>query len=280
MAENTVMERKRPEKVTRKDLWIGWFLWWFGNQSMSGNIRKGGSGMALFMGWICRRFYNQEDLADCMTRHTEFYMSDYVFGNCISGIMVAMEEQRANELYETGESAISTDMISAVKTGLMGPFAGFGDTVTQTILFVICLAIGQQLAIQGNILGAVICLLSHACWRPCVSFIMQWPGYSQGKAFAMKLTSSEFARKLMVVAGIVSMMMMGALTASTVKFNPSVAFANTDLISVLDRVAPGLRQAGPVFLMYFALRKNVKVIWIVFGIIIACLLLALVGFFG
>ena len=280
MSEAVVrQERKKPEKLTKKDIVIGWLFFWFGRMSCHSNAKKGGNAFALFMGYLCRKFYNKEDLADCMTRHSEFYMSDYVFGGCIHGIVLAMEEQRANELYENGETTISTELISSVKTGLMGPFAGFGDTVTQTVLFVIVLSIAQPMAAAGNYFGAFLAFLSHACWRPTVSFLMTWPGYHQGKSFAAKLTGSEFAKKVMTVAGIVSMMMMGALTASTVKFNPTVVVGSNDLATTLNNVFPGITGIGPVFLVWFLLKKNVSTTVIILGALVVCTLLAVVGIF-
>ena len=272
--------RKQPAKITKKDLIIGWIMSWFCRVPCDTNSKKGGQQLALGIGYTCRNLYDHEGLVDLMTRHDEYYLSDYVFGGCINGICIALEEQRANELYEKGESDITPQLISEVKTGLMGPLAGFGDTLTQTVLYVISVSIAQPIAAQGNMLGALIVFLTHACWRPTVGYLMLWPGYYQGKNFAAKLTGNKLARDVVIVAGILSMMMMGALSAANVRFNPTLQAGANDLGTVLNTIFPGVTGIGPVFIVYFLLKKNVKVPVIIFGILafgLLCSLLHIVG---
>ena len=259
--------RKKPEALTKKDLMIGWIFSWFGRVPIDTNTKKGGHGFALGMGYACRNLYDHEGLADLMCRHDEYYLSDYVFGDIILGMCIAMEEKRAHDLYEKGESDISTELISQVKSSLMGPMAGFGDTITQTVLYVLSVSIAQPLAAQGNMLSVLIVFLTHACWRPTVSYIMMWPGYRQGKEFAVRLTGSELAKNVVIVAGILSMMMMGALSAANVRFNPTLQVGANQLGTVLDTIIPGVTGLGPVFLVYYMLKKNMKVPVIIFIIL-------------
>ncbi len=269
--------RRKPEPITKKDMTIGWVMWWFGRVCIDTNTKKGGHGFALGMGYTCRNLYDQEGLADLMTRHDEYYLSDYVFGGCINGIAIALEEQRANDLYEKGESEITPQLISEVKSGLMGPLAGFGDTITQTVLYVLSVSIAQPLAAAGNMLSVLIVFLTHACWRPTVSFLTMWPGYTQGKTFAAKLTSNSFAKNVIIVAGILAMMMMGALTARNVNFAPTIMAGASSLSDVLDSIVPGIRGLGPVFIVYLLLKKNFKVPVIIILILVFGLACSFIG---
>ena len=45
--------------------------------------------------------------------------------------------------------------INSVRTGLMGPVAGIGDTVMQGILFPILFGIGCSMALDGSYLGPI-----------------------------------------------------------------------------------------------------------------------------
>lgn len=269
--------RKKPAAITKRDLLIGWIMWWFGRVCIDTNTKKGGHGFALGMGYTCRNLYDKEGLADLMTRHDEYYCSDYVFGGCINGMCIALEEKMANDLYETGESEITPQFISQLKTGLMGPFAGFGDTLTQTVLYVLSVSIAQPLAASGNLLSVLIVFLTHACWRPTVSFITMWPGYKSGKDFALKLTSSKLAKNLIIVAAILSMMMMGALTAMNVKFAPTLQAGANDLGTMLNTILPGITGLGPVFAVYALMKKNVKVPVIILMILAFGILCSLIG---
>ena len=273
----TELARRKPAPITKKDMTIGWVMWWFGRVCIDTNTKKGGHGFALGMGYTCRNLYNHEGLCDLMVRHDEYYLSDYVFGGCINGICIALEEQRANDLYEKGESEITPQLISEVKSGLMGPLAGFGDTITQTVLYVLSVSIAQPLAAAGNMLSVLIVFLTHACWRPTVSFLTMWPGYKQGKNFAAQLTSNAFAKNIIIVAGILAMMMMGALSANNVHFNPTLQAGSSTLGEVLDTVLPGVTGLGPVFICYWLLKKNLKVPLIIIMILIFGLVCSFVG---
>lgn len=37
--------------------------------------------------------YVTDDLAEALTRHIDFYMTDYAWGGCINGLIISMEEQ-------------------------------------------------------------------------------------------------------------------------------------------------------------------------------------------
>lgn len=69
-----------------------------------------------------------------------------------------MEEQNANS--EEGE--FQTESISMIKTSLMGPFAGIGDSFFQGTIRIITFGIGLSFAQQGSILGPILAVLLFA----------------------------------------------------------------------------------------------------------------------
>ena len=73
---------------------------------------------------IFKKIYpDKEDMKAALQRHLVFYNTEAVFGSPINGIVIALEEQKAN-----GEP-IEDDAITGLKTGLMGPLAGVGDSI-------------------------------------------------------------------------------------------------------------------------------------------------------
>ena len=80
----------------------------------------------------------------------EFYNTEPHFGGVINGMVIAMEEERANG------APISDEAINGIKTGLMGPFAGIGDTLWQGTLTPILLSIGISLASSGSLAGPLV----------------------------------------------------------------------------------------------------------------------------
>lgn len=74
-------------------------------------------------------------------------MTSFIMGLCAS-----MEEQNA----QAEEGNFNTESISMIKTSLMGPFAGIGDSFFQGTLRIITFGIGLSFAKQGSILGPIL----------------------------------------------------------------------------------------------------------------------------
>lgn len=86
----------------------------------------------------------KEERVAAIKRHLEFFNTNpYVYGP-ILGITMAMEEQTPEDQKES---------VIAVKTGLMGPFAGLGDSLLAMTVVPIYMSIASGLAIEGNPIG-------------------------------------------------------------------------------------------------------------------------------
>ena len=96
-------------------------------------------------------YTDPEDLKEACKRHLEFFSTT---PQCITlplGISVAMEEQRANDMEN-----FDTTSISSVKTAIMGPLAGIGDSFIWGTLRILATGVGTSLALQGSILGLTV----------------------------------------------------------------------------------------------------------------------------
>ena len=104
---------------------------------------------------VLKRLYSDdpEKMKKALKRHLEFMACTPHIVTLLGGIMAAMEEENANneEFEET--------TIGAVKTSLMGPLAGFGDSFFWGSLLTIAVGIGTSFASQGNILGPILFFL-------------------------------------------------------------------------------------------------------------------------
>ena len=282
MSENNNIERKAPDKITKFDLFLEQLIFMDGIAHTQGNTRKGGLSFSTAMGYILHKFYkNKDDLAEALTRHMDFYMTDYAWGGCINGLIISMEEQRANDLYENGESTISPDLIRAVKTGLMGPLAGFGDTIVQTVFWVITIGYAQPLAMAGNFLAVPISWLGIGFSRYLLSWLTCFSGYYSGREAVSKLTSSKLAQKVLTVSAVVAMCIMGALTAGNVNFVTAVTIGKQSLHELVDSLLPGISGLAPVFIIYYLFKKKkIHIAKIMIGIIVICIILGILGLFG
>lgn len=151
------MEQNKERKtLSKKDVVKSFWRWTFFSHANYNYERLAGTGFCHAMAPIIEKLYkdNPEEYKAAVQRHIEFYNTEPHFGGVINGMVIAMEEERANG------APISDEAINGIKTGLMGPFAGIGDTLWQGTLTPILLSIGISLASSGSLAGpAGLCRL-------------------------------------------------------------------------------------------------------------------------
>ena len=113
--------------LTKKDLTKTWFTWICWGQICYNWERLMGLGFCHTMTTAIEKLYGDDEelKKEALVRHMAYYNTENTWGAMIPGIVCSLEESRAN-----GEN-IDTETISNLKTALMGPLAGIGDTVTQ-----------------------------------------------------------------------------------------------------------------------------------------------------
>ncbi len=81
-------------------------------------------GFAYIMAPAINRLYpDLNDRKQAMKRHLQFFNTAPIMQSLITGVVLSMEEQKANGL------PVSDESINSVKTAMMGPMGGFGDPV-------------------------------------------------------------------------------------------------------------------------------------------------------
>jgi len=212
-----------------------------------------------------------------MKRHMTFFNTTPAMAHLIVGANIALEEK-------SGKAA--AEAAAGLKTGLMGPFAGVGDTVFVAIYRAIVFSIAAYLALQGNAIGLLIILIcAVAIWYVRYKFTMI--GYNQGTKIASGVGSS--LRSLTEGASILGLTVIGAMVPTTVR----AAFANIkfemqfdsslDILEggasnvvrniqtdLLDKIMPFLVPLAIVFFAYWLLGKkkmtSTKLILVLFAI--------------
>ena len=142
-----VMERK----LTIKDLNTSYFMFEVFAQACCSYERLQAPGFFSGMKNVIAKLYTDpEERAEACQRHMEFYNSEFALvGPVILGLTIAMEEEKACGAEIDGLA------ISAVKTSLMGPLAGIGDTLRQGTLIPIIGSIAISIGQEGNLLGPI-----------------------------------------------------------------------------------------------------------------------------
>ena len=140
------IEKKLDHKEFMSSFWRSCAL-----QGCFNYERQQGLGFGYAMIPSLRRIYKDdpEGLKDALKRHLTFYNITPQCTTFVQGIVIAMEEEAI------GNKDFDKSSINAVKTALMGPLSGIGDSIFWGTLRTIGLGIGISFSIQGNILGPI-----------------------------------------------------------------------------------------------------------------------------
>lgn len=268
MAENKI-------QLSKKDVIKAFWKWTFFSHSNYNYERLQASGVLQSMSHLPEKLYpgDKEEQKKFMQRHMQFYNTEPHFGGIVNGMVIAMEEERANG------GDITDDAINSIKTGLMGPMAGIGDTLWQGTLQPILLAVGISIASAGNIIGAgVFALLMFAVMIP-VAYFMYMRGYTTGKHGIESILNGGRMKQLIEAASIMGATVLGSLTANyvTAASNLTIKIGETKLAlqtDVLDKLLLGLMPLAITFLTLFLLKNKkmkattVMIILVVLGAIL------------
>lgn len=279
-AEHEVLEQtsEMERTLTKKDINRSFYRWYLDAEIPNCYERQQGVSFCYSMIPCLKKLYpEKEALSRALTRHLNFFNSQGTWSTPIHGITLSMEEEMANE------GAISDAAITGIKTGLMGPLAGIGDTIDWGTLKTIIYGIAVTFGAAGNVLGAII----PFAFMLITFFIGKnlWGlGYKIGKESVKSILEAGWIKELISATSILGLFMMGALSASYVTLSTALQFkvAGTEIVlqDILNSIAPGLLPLAAVFGIYYILKnKTQKYGRISLGIVVVCILGALIGIF-
>ena len=202
-----------------------------------------------------RKLYDDEEqYREALERHLQFFNTEGTFGSVIGGIALSMEEEKANGAEIPGE------MITGIKTGLMGPMAGIGDTIVWGTIRPIIFSFGITLAMTGSVLGGLI-PFSFAFICLALGYVLYMFGYRVGRESVQTMLQSGMIKDVINGSSILGLFMMGALGASYVKLSIpiKIAMENADKMVVqdlLDSIIPGLLPLTAIILIYMYFDKK------------------------
>lgn len=231
-----------------------------------------GSAVAWAMAPVLRKIYkNDEEYKEALNNHFNYYNSTTVMSSVILGATLAIEEKDGIAAKET---------VQSLKTSLMGPFAGVGDTLVWVLWPTIMGSISGYMAQQGNPLGAIIWFICNiAFWFVKSKFFEI--GYKSGTKII-----TELGQKLSAfteAASIMGLSVVGALIATSVKVQTALNFKVGEVslnlqTDILDKIMPALLPVLLTALVY-KLLGNKK--WTPTKLILLIIVISLVcSFFG
>lgn len=229
-------------KKLRRKVFVRWLL-----QGESGwNYEKmQGSGYCYSIMPALKEIYKDDEdaLQDAVKNHLQFFNTNPMTANAILGVNMAIEE----ELKENGK-----DVVASVKTGLMGPLAGVGDSIFGVIIGTVFGAIAANMAIDGNPMGIFIQIAFNACCVLPIKYLMCEMGYKEGTGIVKSI--GDKMKNLIDAANVLGLTVVGALIPSVINMKIPATFTMGDVTmkvqeDMLDKIMPNLL---PILLVAFA----------------------------
>lgn len=262
------------EKLTTCDIKTVSKRWIMGSQITWNYERMMGIGYLYAMLPVLRKLYKDPDtLKRMMKNHAKFFNTTPHMGGFVLGIDAATEEI-------SGEDGV--DAVNGIKTGLMGPFAGVGDTLFGVLIPTICGSIAAYMGLNGNIAGVIIWLMVNIAilW---LRYMTVGIAYKQGTK--MITSAKDKLDALTHAATLLGITVVGALIPNVVRANVTAAFTTGDVTvalgDVLDQIMPKLIPVLLVALVYWLLgRKKMTSTKAIILVMILSIVLAAIGFLG
>lgn len=264
---------KEAKILSKRDVRKAFWIWFFFSHSAFSYERLQGGGFAHAMTPIIRKLYkSKQDISNALKRHLTFFNTEVNIGAIIHGIIISMEEQRAKGAKITDES------INSIKTGLMGPIAGIGDTLMQGIMAPVLLSIAIGLAMEGNVLGPILYIVLVAIVLIGLGYVMWMRGYALGSKAVEKILQSGLINKITLAAGVMGCMVLGSLTGEFVNVSTALEIKIDETVvnlqaDILDKLIPQMLPLAITLFVLFLVRKGLSATKIL-------LVIALIGTVG
>lgn len=265
--------------LSKKDLrrvYVNWLMFSMSCQNME---RMQAPGFARCMGIVADKLYDdKEEQKQLMLRHTQFFNTQPSMGVIIPGIILGMEEQRA-----MGKD-VPDELIGGMKTALMGPFAGIGDSLIDGTLIPILLSIALGLSKDtGSIAGPIFYSVAFLAIVIPLSWFLFSRGYSAGLESTEMILASGKKDVITKAANLVGLIVIGAISAQYVAANIGLSYASGDMAieiqPIIDSLFPSLLPLLLTIMSWLLLdKKDMKIGWVFFIFIVIAVVGSLTGF--
>ena len=239
-------------KMLKKAFWRSFTLY-----AAVSPAKQGASGFCYALMPFVNKFYknDEEGKKEALVRSMSYFNTTITCSTFIMGLVASMEKKNSEQ------KDFDANSINAVKSSLMGPLAGIGDSIFWGVLRVIAAGIAVGLGMTGNILAPIVFLLLFNIPSLLVKYYGTFLGYKLGSEYIQKVYASGLMNILTKAASTVGLIMVGGMTASMVTFNSTFELSMQgesilNLQSMLDQIFIGIVPLGLTLLCYYLLKKK------------------------
>lgn len=266
-------EKRVLDKKTVRKAYLDWMFW---NLSVQNFERMEGPAIVKMLADVREELYpgDKEAQKEMLERHAIFFNTEPFLGSIVPGIVLGME----HEMAQGGD--VQPEFINSIKTALMGPFAGIGDSLLPGTLCPILLSIALGLCKNGEIIGPLFYVIVFlAAMIPLTWFLFSY-GVKAGANAAEMVLAGGLKDKVTKAAETVGLIVVGAVTASYTHVNIGLVYTSgelsIDIAAILNSLLPGLSVLIMSMISYVLM---VKKKWTVNKMMLFFLIVAVVGYF-
>lgn len=268
-------ERNTKVEITKKDVDKAYFRWITRAQTGWNYETMQGLGYCCTMlPFLQKTYTDKAELKDMVKLHLQYYNTNVITGGFVIGADMAIE---------AANGYASKDMIPAIKTGLMGPLAGVGDTFFSVTINTVLGSIATYMALQGNPIGVILWLCASVVKLGIARWFTQL-AFRQGQKAVSSVSGT--LKRITDASTILGMIVVGALIPSVVKVKMILVPTIGDNViniqeQMFDTMMPALLPVLTVVFIYWMLgRKNMNSTRAIFLVMFLCIILSAFGILG
>lgn len=250
-----MVETTKQNRLTKKELRQIWLRWGFTHLTSMSYEKLQAHAWAYMYIPFAKKYYGDDPEAQkrFLVRHSMFYNTEPQTGQLINGITTSIEEEIA-----IGED-IDEQLPVNIKTTLMGPLAGIGDSIVQGIIVPLLLSIAMGLSSGGSAIGPVFYIVSYGIIGTLITYLSFMNGYKLG-INAIDIIVGEESKRITDAFNTLGIMVIGGLAASNIFLTTPLSIPmgeeSMQLQELLDGIFPQLLPLCMVLLAWWLLSSK------------------------
>lgn len=252
--------------------WASWMIqntWNYERQMNMGYLY----GMAPIIDNVYTKPEDLERKKEAYRRHMQLFNCTPQTSAFVMGITAAMEEKK----YENPEE-VKSETINNIKTSLMGPLSGIGDSFFQGTVRVIAFGLGISMAQEGNILGPILAMLISIIPSVLVTWYCGKIGYESGMKSLDKLLKGGLMDQVFYVTSVMGLIVVGGMVANLINLTTPITLGEGMVLQeTLDKIMPKILPLLTTFILFWLNKKKVNTSVILALIIFGGILLSYFG---
>jgi len=171
-----------------------------------------------------------------------------------------------------------------MKSGLIGPMAGIGDSLMGFAARAIIVSIGASLAIAGNVAGPIFILVVSFIMFNGVKWLLMTQGYKMGLGMIDEMRRGG-VEKVTTAIGILGSMAIGTVLATWVSITTPLKYVVSGITlvtlqDVLNGILPKMLPLLTLILAMTALRRGLSITKTMLLFFLVGTVLAAIGILG